>query len=218
MRWWRGRGWTTWRPASLTAGSGNKRFGCGCGLRRPVYLVEDHGSMQHFSIPEDTLLQAITNTQVTDGFFVKRTHDIKESAAYLTILTRHLQAKYAHSTLYGYEKRHLARAQADEQPSHIKLLTFKDFDRTSQKSRPLTVQETFGKHLCQIAGCTAEKAILITGRYPTPKSLIEAYSNTTTQKERESLLSDLKFGPQKRSIGAQLPRIIAQLYSVEIFS
>jgi len=36
-----------------------------CGLRRCVYLVEDFGSMQHFSIPEDTLSQAIINTQVS---------------------------------------------------------------------------------------------------------------------------------------------------------
>ena len=36
-----------------------------CGLRYPMYLVEDYGSMQHFSLPEKTIKQAITNTQVT---------------------------------------------------------------------------------------------------------------------------------------------------------
>lgn len=91
-----------------------------CGLLHPIYLVEDFGSSQNMSIPEDTLLQAITNTQVSDnseiqswlgrhagegclillylqvidGFFIKRTHDTRESAAYLTLMTRHLQSLY----------------------------------------------------------------------------------------------------------------------------
>lgn len=99
-----------------------------CGLERRVYLVEEHGSVHNLSLPESTLLQAVTNTQVSregrarqagaavvhgswsgpgttfpllgplpqviDGFFVKRTADIKESAAYLALLTRGLQRLY----------------------------------------------------------------------------------------------------------------------------
>ncbi|XP_060014573.1 crossover junction endonuclease MUS81 isoform X3 [Lagenorhynchus albirostris] len=65
-----------------------------CGLGRRVYLVEEHGSVRNLSLPEGTLLQAVTNTQVIDGFFVKRTADIKESAAYLALLTRGLQRLY----------------------------------------------------------------------------------------------------------------------------
>ena len=34
------------------------------GIQNPIYLVEDYGSTQNLSIPEDTLLQAIANTQV----------------------------------------------------------------------------------------------------------------------------------------------------------
>nr|KAF6466527.1 MUS81 structure-specific endonuclease subunit [Rousettus aegyptiacus] len=65
-----------------------------CGLGRRVYLVEEHGSVHNLSLPESTLLQAVTNTQVIDGFFVKRTADIKESAAYLALLTRGLERLY----------------------------------------------------------------------------------------------------------------------------
>ena len=38
-------------------------------------------------------------TQVVNNFFVKQTRDQKESVAYLTIMTRYLQAYYAVSTL-----------------------------------------------------------------------------------------------------------------------
>ncbi|XP_057584414.1 crossover junction endonuclease MUS81 isoform X2 [Hippopotamus amphibius kiboko] len=65
-----------------------------CGLGHRVYLVEECGSVHSLSLPESTLRQAVTNTQVIDGFFVKRTADIKESAAYLALLTRGLQRLY----------------------------------------------------------------------------------------------------------------------------
>lgn len=95
-----------------------------CGLGHRVYLVEEHGSVHNLSLPESTLLQAVTNTQVSwegrarlardfvahgsgqespplgpllqviDGFFVKRTTDIKESAGYLALLTKGLERLY----------------------------------------------------------------------------------------------------------------------------
>lgn len=36
-----------------------------CGLGRRVYLVEEYGSAHNLSLPESTLLQAVTNTQVS---------------------------------------------------------------------------------------------------------------------------------------------------------
>ncbi|XP_041035762.1 crossover junction endonuclease MUS81 isoform X2 [Carcharodon carcharias] len=70
-----------------------------CGLRNRIYLVEDCSFVKHLSLPESTLQQAIVNTQVVDGFFVKRTKDVKESAAYLTIMTRFLQNLYLAQTV-----------------------------------------------------------------------------------------------------------------------
>lgn len=85
--------------------------------------MEEHGSVHNLSLPESTLLQAVTNTQVSwedrtrladftdhgagqelpslclllqviDGFFVKRTMDIKESVGYLALLTKGLERLY----------------------------------------------------------------------------------------------------------------------------
>lgn len=38
-----------------------------CGLGHRVYLVEEYGSVHNLSLPESTLLQAVTNTQVRGG-------------------------------------------------------------------------------------------------------------------------------------------------------
>lgn len=35
-----------------------------CGLRKPIYLVEEHGASDRHSIPQATLFQATVNTQV----------------------------------------------------------------------------------------------------------------------------------------------------------
>ncbi|KAJ3584928.1 hypothetical protein NHX12_013651 [Muraenolepis orangiensis] len=71
-----------------------------CGLSKPIYLVEECGTAaSHMSLPEATLQQAIINTQVVDGFFVKRVQDVRESAAYLTVMTRYLSRLYQNCTL-----------------------------------------------------------------------------------------------------------------------
>ena len=46
-----------------------------------------------------------TPMQIIDGFFVKRTKDIRDSVAYLTIMTRALQQHYSVSHGGGKEGR-----------------------------------------------------------------------------------------------------------------
>lgn len=43
-----------------------------CGITNAIYLVENCGSAQHFSLPEDALNQAIINTQVVVCFWIAR--------------------------------------------------------------------------------------------------------------------------------------------------
>ncbi|XP_070570245.1 crossover junction endonuclease MUS81-like [Ptychodera flava] len=150
-----------------------------CGLRKPIYLVEDLGCSQHFSIPETTLQQAIVNTQVTDGFYIKHTHSQKESVGYLTIMTRYLQSVYANKTLVAYTKDHLNSLQSRPVASdhqHM-LMTFGEFNELTVKNKAMTVTEMFAKQLMQISGLSAEKAKVILEKYRTPKQLMEAYQN-----------------------------------------
>lgn len=186
-----------------------------CGLRRRVYLVEEHGSAQHLSLPESTLLQAVTNTQVIDGFFVKRTADIKESAAYLALLTRGLQRLYQGCTLRSRPW----RGSADPEPGAgpppnppCSLLTFSDFNAGAMKNKAQSVREVFARQLMQVRGVSGEKAAALVGRYSTPASLLAAYDACATPKEQEALLSTVKCGPLQRNLGPVLSRTLAQLY------
>ncbi|XP_024604893.1 crossover junction endonuclease MUS81 isoform X5 [Neophocaena asiaeorientalis asiaeorientalis] len=186
-----------------------------CGLGRRVYLVEEHGSVRNLSLPEGTLLQAVTNTQVIDGFFVKRTADIKESAAYLALLTRGLQRLYQghtlHSRPWGTQGDPESRAGPSPNPL-CSLLTFNDFNAGAIKNKAQSVREVFARQLMQVRGVSGEKAAALVDQYSTPASLLAAYDACATLKEKEMLLSTIKCGPLQRNLGPALSRTLSQLY------
>lgn len=56
--------------------------------------------------------------QVIDGFFVKRTVDIKESAAYLALLTRGLERLYQVSTCLNWSLTWALASPREERLAH----------------------------------------------------------------------------------------------------
>ncbi|XP_034378733.1 structure-specific endonuclease subunit MUS81 isoform X2 [Arvicanthis niloticus] len=185
-----------------------------CGLGRRVYLVEEHGSV-HLSLPESTLLQAVTNTQVIDGFFVKRTMDIKESAGYLALLTKGLERMYQGHTLRSHPWGTPGDAGSEAKPSTnplCSLLTFSDFNAEAVKNKAQSVREVFARQLMHVRGLSGEKAAALVDRYSTPARLLAAYDACATTKEQETLLSTVKCGRLQRNLGPALSRTLYQLY------
>ncbi|KAJ8387459.1 hypothetical protein AAFF_G00156970 [Aldrovandia affinis] len=177
-----------------------------CGLQRPIYLVEECGSAAaHLSIPESTLQQAIVNTQVVDGFFVKRVQDVKESAAYLTVMTRQLQKLYQNRTLF-------CRSREEEENPSCCLISFAEFNHGAVKNKCQTVREVFARQLMQISGISGDKAAAIMEQYSTVSSLLQAYEQCHTETDREKLLSSIRYGKLKRNVGPALSRTVYQLY------
>nr|XP_042705692.1 crossover junction endonuclease MUS81 isoform X2 [Chrysemys picta bellii] len=184
-----------------------------CGLCHPIYLLEESGLTQHLSLPESTLQQAATSTQVVDGFFVKRTRDLRESAAYLTIMTRHLNSLYGNKTLVSCTKEE-AQGRCPLQPNSdsCTLMTFQEFNEGAVKNKAQTVREVFARQLMQISGVSGEKAAAILERYSTPASLLAAYSACPDPESRDKLLSTVKCGKLQRNLGSALSRTLYQLY------
>ncbi|XP_054751441.2 crossover junction endonuclease MUS81-like [Lytechinus pictus] len=185
-----------------------------CGLGHPIYLVEDFGSTDHMSIPAATLLQSAVNTQVIDGFFVKNTHDSKESAAYLTIMTRYLNSLYSGKTIKAYQREDLDNiSHLTDMNSHQQhCLTFREFNESSVKNKETTVTETFAKHLLQFNGMTAEKALALTQLYQTPSDLMRAYESCSLPSDQEKMLAKIKYGHSQRNMGPALSKLVYQLY------
>ncbi|XP_069501111.1 crossover junction endonuclease MUS81 isoform X2 [Ambystoma mexicanum] len=188
-----------------------------CGLRNPIYLVEDYGSAQHLSIPEGTLQQAIVNTQVVDGFFIKRTKDVRESAAYLTIMTRYLQNLYLDKILLSCNKEEAAKCDRSFSTcsDSCVLMTFAEFNEGAVKNKAQTVKEVFARQLMQISGVSGEKAAAILEKYDTLASLLNAYKECRTVEEQEKLLSNIKCGKLQRNLGPALSKTLSQLYCTD---
>ncbi|KAI0229358.1 Crossover junction endonuclease MUS81 [Lamellibrachia satsuma] len=174
------------------------------GVKNVIYLIEKYGSNQHLSIAEDTLNQAIINTQVIDGFHIKHTASTRESAAYLTLMTRYLQS------FYGGKALSCGSSNKDGQ-----LVTFQDFNDSTVKTKAMTVTEMFAKQLLQLHGMTGEKALAVTQTYPTPAGLLEAYSSNQSKKQKEELLAAICCGPLHRPLGVPLSKTLYMLYSTE---
>ncbi|XP_041635552.1 crossover junction endonuclease MUS81 [Cheilinus undulatus] len=190
-----------------------------CGLRRPVYLVEECGkAASHLSLPETTLQQAIVNTQVVDGFFVKRVQDVRESAAYLTVMTRYLTKLYQNRTLICRSRELEGDGASDEEergrPS-CSLISFAEFNHGAVKNKCQTVREVFARQLMQISGLSGDKAAAILEIYSTPHSLLTTYDQCSNEAEKEKLLSSIRYGKLKRNLGPALSRTVYQLYCTQ---
>ncbi|KAM9834439.1 crossover junction endonuclease MUS81 [Syngnathus typhle] len=185
-----------------------------CGLRRPIYLVEGHGkAASQLSLPEMTLQQAVVNTQVVDGFFVKRVCDIRESAAYLAFMTTHLSKLYQKRTLVCYSR----ELNGDQDPRDhnaplCSLQSFAEFNHGAVKNKSQTVREAFARQLMQVSGLSADKAAAILERYNTPHSLLAAYGQCASEAGKEKLLSAIPCGRLNRNLGPALSRTLFQLY------
>lgn len=65
-----------------------------CGIQNVIYLIERFGNNQHVGLPLSTLYQAATNTAIQDGFCVKFTENIRDTAKYLANFTTILVKMY----------------------------------------------------------------------------------------------------------------------------
>uniref|UniRef100_A0A8C4Z9M0 Crossover junction endonuclease MUS81 n=1 Tax=Gadus morhua TaxID=8049 RepID=A0A8C4Z9M0_GADMO len=187
-----------------------------CGLSKPIYLVEECGTAaSHMSLPEATLQQAIINTQVVDGFFVKRVQDVRESAAYLTVMTRYLTRLYQNRTILNCkstEWRMKPSLPSSSSTPSLSLLSFAEFNYGAIKNKSQTVREVFARQLMQISGLSGDKAAAILDRYTTLCSLLSAYESCPSEADREKLLSNIRYGKLNRNIGPALSRTVYQLY------
>lgn len=189
-----------------------------CGLSHPIYLVEEHhGSVAAgLSLPEMTCLQAVVNTQVINEFTVKVVKGQRESAAYLTIMTRYLQSKYQNQSVRSAQLQDINGSQNDIS-SEIEtcLLPFTEFNTASMKNQQLTVREMFAKHLLQLHGISADKARAVVDKYETPNQLLTAYEEEGSTGAKK-LLAGLKWGKTNRCLGPVLSANIASLYTSNV--
>ncbi|KAG7009579.1 crossover junction endonuclease [Physcia stellaris] len=153
------------------------------GVKHVVYLIEDISlSAEHKARYHDMVQTAIGETQVLDGYFVKRTLKLDDSIRYLARMTRLLQSLYENKPLLVIPTRHLdARTYLPfvthlraTQPGTSYNVTYPAFKSLASKSDTTTLRDVYLKMLMCTRGLSGEKAIEVQKCWGTPRALIEA--------------------------------------------
>uniref|UniRef100_A0A336LYJ3 Crossover junction endonuclease MUS81 n=1 Tax=Culicoides sonorensis TaxID=179676 RepID=A0A336LYJ3_CULSO len=184
-----------------------------CSLKNVIYLIESIGNSndQHLGLPVQNLIQAAINTRIQSNFQVKFTENNPHSMMYLHTVTSFLNKFYENKVLVACLKQDLDKKENSETMEY--LMEFNEFNKASTKKGDPTIQEIFIKQLLQLKGLSVDKAMAITDVYPTLKALYSAYKFCTDKKEAENLLSNIIYGPLKKSIGPAISKTIYQLYT-----
>lgn len=206
------------------------------GVRHVVYVVEDggldaDGQFRH----DDAMRSAVTATQAVHGCFVKRTRSVDDTIAYLTRITQQLQRRYAdrplrviptaaltahnHLSLLARERE---RAQVSRDNPEI-CITYAAFASLTSKSDTLTLRDVFLKMLMCTRGVTAERALEIQKRWPTPHVLVQAYANMDREadctedacKRKRTMVSDVlgQLPGNKRRVSKVISEKLAEAWA-----
>ncbi|RKO92748.1 hypothetical protein BDK51DRAFT_18436 [Blyttiomyces helicus] len=168
------------------------------------YLVEQASFVLAEVFGLSGICTAVTQTQVRDGFFLKRTCSIEETAEYLASLTRTLAERFRGRDLYAVRATDIEPINfraicepLETRDSRRHYLTFEAFQMVHRKSKNLVLKDLWTKQVMTFRGVSAEKASVLVMTYPTMKSLLDAYDRCETAQQREKLLTTLGVSGRK---------------------
>lgn len=181
-----------------------------CGLRRPMYLIEDHGMVRG---NKATLLQAVTNIRVRDGIKIERTKSAAHTNDFLIAKTRSLMKYFLSKDLRSCSAEKKRERQADKN----EFMTFIGFQEAGSKRTNWTVREMFAKHLILIKGMSDKLVAVVIEKYPTIKALTRAYELCPSVKDRKNLLTKMAVPDTNRTIGPKLSERVYAAYELPSF-
>ena len=188
-----------------------------------IYVIENH-KLAEYNVRGDVdrMETSVAHTQIHDNFFVKQTESIEDTLGYLSVFTFQIENIYQKKRVIAIGGDISSRNELEQLRENFHKttgvryhITYQVFDRMNGKEKNLSQKDMFLKQLIQIRNIGLDKALAITEVYPTMKSLIDAYDRRVFNKEKEELLTNLTFGPQKRKIGSQVSKKLYQLYCLD---
>ncbi|GAA31623.2 crossover junction endonuclease MUS81 [Clonorchis sinensis] len=186
-------------------------------IAHTIFLIEECSSMRNQRIPFETLLQAVSNAQVIDGFQIMTTRCPEDTVDLLAALTNVIRNDCIHDLHV-----HSPTGSPDSIPLNSKFnsdclraISWVAFIQLANKSPPPTVRDVFARQLLQIHGFSGPKISAILERYPTPACLMRAYDCQATKSAKENLLTSLKVGDSNKCIGGVLSRRVYLAYNTQ---
>ncbi|KAL4931173.1 crossover junction endonuclease MUS81 [Aspergillus undulatus] len=212
------------------------------GIKNVIYLIEEFAITHESNAAaaqkyNDMVASAIAQTEVVNGYFVKRTKNLDDTIRYLARMTFLLRNMYntspspssspsqATHTLSLLSTRNLSISPTYQQtlstlrtrnPTTTYGVTFPTFCAIASKSEALTLRDIFLKMLMCTRGVSGDKALEIQRQWATPQAFIRAFE-ALGEKERETMVADrmthLMVGRKK--IAKVLSKKIAEVWGME---
>ncbi|KAG0038735.1 Crossover junction endonuclease mus81 [Podila clonocystis] len=196
------------------------------GIEHIIYLVESYKADDTYDIGVEAIRTSQISTQVTDGFFVKRTNHNDQTIEYFTSVTKELKRLYLGKALYAIPDRVVDRATylelqdylKDIYPGRIHLTSYQAFCNLNSKSNAVVVRDVFVKMLMTIRGIGAEKATEIAKTYGTPRRMfsnLDEGGTSIKHTERRKMISRSNTGAGRKKIGPAASAKIADIWYLE---
>jgi crossover junction endonuclease MUS81 len=174
-------------------------------LSHVVSLIE--GNLNHSAkysektqwslLPPATLEAAVASTAYGGSeFLIQKTKDLAATARWLSLYTSQLQR------------------QLEEQrdPEMVFPFGMAEFNERNKKDANPTVSDIFGRQLLSVSGISSKKVNAILAVYPTVSSLLEAYEERETDKERRMMLAEVKLPGGDRNLGPKASNAVAKVF------
>lgn len=185
------------------------------GIKNVIYLIEEFAVTHESNVAaaqkcHEMVSSAIAQTQLVNGYFVKRTKNLDDTIRYLARMTFLLRNMYNSSssstssppqpsqtlsllptrqvtlTPTNLETLETLRAQ---NPSTTYGVPFPTFCAIASKSDALTLRDIFLKMLMCTRGISGDKALEIQRQWGTPQAFIRAFEDLAPR-DRETMVSD----------------------------
>ncbi|KAL5035131.1 Crossover junction endonuclease mus81, variant 2 [Batrachochytrium dendrobatidis] len=197
-----------------------------CGLSNITYLIEDGSGSDAEGFGMGRIRAAMTQIQVLDHFFLKRSSSALDTVAYLHCMTKFITTMNKNKDLYALRAVDVSKdtvlqmrrtVAADLKVSlDTILLSYEAYHGINTKTGAFTCGDLWIRQLMCIPGVSAEKAAVLAARFPTPLSMVKSLASIPDKKAKIAMLRSL--GEGRKGVGAALALTIIEFFEADMYS
>ncbi|KAI8985247.1 hypothetical protein BDB01DRAFT_721807 [Pilobolus umbonatus] len=195
------------------------------GARQVFYLVEEYNHEGAIQFGLQAINTAMSTTQILDGIFLKQTNGLDESIDYLVTLTQFITRIYQSKPLHTIPEDivdrdnylEIKKGYQDRKDGDY-LITYALYHQLNAKNSVVTVHDVYMRMLMTIRGVNAEKALSLMKVYPTPHSLLKAYSSYSETEGKLLAKNATRNQIIRRRWGSQISERLYQIWGSPSYS
>ncbi|KAJ3066295.1 Crossover junction endonuclease mus81 [Podochytrium sp. JEL0797] len=186
-----------------------------CGIPNVIYLIEEVSVESANQFGYDGIHTAITQTQVENGFFVKRTTSAEDTLSYLVSMTQFLQNHYQNKSLvFDTNRKPAASSFSFNNSSNsfvVSSISFAEFAQRNSKTKNFCLGDVWIRQLLTLPGMSQEKACFFSKTFKTSAQFFKAMHRCQNDSEREKMCQDAG-GEARKGVGLQLAKRLVNVF------